>query len=177
MNTEFAAFCGGLALHMHFAAPAKGNEKGGVEGLHGYIEDLANAHLEKQISGDREGDRLEIERLALRPLPAIAPTTAFVTRRASISLPKSRIRRTDIRFPRDTPIATRSSKYFTIASVSLSTACSSLNSPDFWEKRGDPGSGSLRGTALIQAPSGCLCGGLPPSPVPPIAALAAQQLC
>jgi transposase len=39
MNTEFAALSGSLALHMQFAAPAKGNEKGGVEGLHGYIGD------------------------------------------------------------------------------------------------------------------------------------------
>jgi hypothetical protein len=32
MNDDFAAVCGGLALHMQFAAPAKGNEKVGVEG-------------------------------------------------------------------------------------------------------------------------------------------------
>jgi len=38
-NEAFAAFRGGLALHVEFAAPAKGNEKGGVEGIHGYIED------------------------------------------------------------------------------------------------------------------------------------------
>ena len=38
-NEAFAAFRGGLALHVTFAAPAKGNEKGGVEGVHGYIED------------------------------------------------------------------------------------------------------------------------------------------
>ncbi|TAM72486.1 IS21 family transposase [bacterium] len=38
-NAEFSAFCGALALEVVFAAPAKGNEKGGVEGLMGYIED------------------------------------------------------------------------------------------------------------------------------------------
>jgi transposase len=38
-NEAFAAFRGSLALHVAFAAPAKGNEKGGVEGVHGYIED------------------------------------------------------------------------------------------------------------------------------------------
>ena len=38
-NEAFTAFRGGLALHVEFAAPAKGNEKGGVEGVHGYIED------------------------------------------------------------------------------------------------------------------------------------------
>ncbi len=35
----YAEVCGGLGMAMHFAAPAKGNEKGGVEGAHGYIED------------------------------------------------------------------------------------------------------------------------------------------
>ena len=38
-NEAFTALRGGLALHVAFAAPAKGNEKGGVEGVHGYIED------------------------------------------------------------------------------------------------------------------------------------------
>jgi transposase len=38
-NEAFTAFRGGLALHVEFAAPAKGNEKGGVEGTHGFIED------------------------------------------------------------------------------------------------------------------------------------------
>ena len=38
-NEAFAAFRGGLALDVTFAAPAKGNEKGGVEDEHGYIED------------------------------------------------------------------------------------------------------------------------------------------
>ncbi|MDB5070601.1 MAG: hypothetical protein JWM87_1712 [Candidatus Eremiobacteraeota bacterium] len=38
-NEAFAAFRGGLALNVTFAAPAKGNDKSGVEGVHGYIED------------------------------------------------------------------------------------------------------------------------------------------
>lgn len=38
-NKEFTEFCGSLALEVHFAAPAKGNEKGGVEGIIGYIQD------------------------------------------------------------------------------------------------------------------------------------------
>ncbi|HEV2261597.1 MAG TPA: IS21 family transposase, partial [Candidatus Rubrimentiphilum sp.] len=38
-NDEFAAFLGALTLEVTFAAPAKGNEKGGVEGINGYIED------------------------------------------------------------------------------------------------------------------------------------------
>jgi hypothetical protein len=38
-NTLFAEFRGGLMLDVRFAAPGKGNEKGGVEGVHGYIED------------------------------------------------------------------------------------------------------------------------------------------
>lgn len=80
---------------MQFAAPAKGNEKGGVEGLHGTIEDaifrpmpnygslselnaaldeLANNHLDKRISGECVRDRFEHESLALRPLPAMPPS-------------------------------------------------------------------------------------------------------
>lgn len=39
VNSEFAAFVGSLGLHREFAAPAKGNEKGGVEGGHGYVDD------------------------------------------------------------------------------------------------------------------------------------------
>lgn len=38
-NNEFAAFRGALTLEVTFAAPGKGNEKGGVEGVNGYIED------------------------------------------------------------------------------------------------------------------------------------------
>jgi transposase len=37
--TEYQSVCGSLGLSMEFAAPAKGNEKGGVEGTHGYLED------------------------------------------------------------------------------------------------------------------------------------------
>ena len=38
-NEAFRTFCGGLALEVEFAAPAKGNEKGGVEGINGFVED------------------------------------------------------------------------------------------------------------------------------------------
>ncbi len=38
-NEVFRAFCGALALVVEFAAPAKGNEKGGVEGSCGFVED------------------------------------------------------------------------------------------------------------------------------------------
>jgi transposase len=37
-NEVFRAFCGALALAVEFAAPAKGNEKGGVEGACGFVE-------------------------------------------------------------------------------------------------------------------------------------------
>lgn len=96
MNPEFASLCGSLALHMEFAAPAKGNEKGGVEGLHGYIEDrffrpvpdyasleilnrslatFAQTYLDKRIAGESVRDRLEREQHALRPLPDRLPAT------------------------------------------------------------------------------------------------------
>lgn len=98
MNTEFAALSGSLALHMQFAAPAKGNEKGGVEGLHGYIEDhffrpmpdyqslanlntgldaLSDSYLEKQVCNESVRERFARERETLRPLPTILPTTCI----------------------------------------------------------------------------------------------------
>ena len=95
VNSEFAVFVGGLGLHMEFAAPAKGNEKGGVEGGHGYVDDnflrpmpsypsveALNEELlrfsredrhKRSVDGQTVADRLEIERAALRSLPAILP--------------------------------------------------------------------------------------------------------
>jgi transposase len=95
VNAEFAAFTGSLAIDMQFAAPAKGNEKGGVEGAHGYVEDnffrpmrsagsleelneallaFSRADRERQdVDGHSVAERLEFERAALKPLPAILP--------------------------------------------------------------------------------------------------------
>ena len=95
INAEFAAYTGSLGLHMEFAAPAKGNEKGGVEGGHGYVddnffrpmpsypsvdalnEDLLRCSREdrnkRKADGQTVAERLEIERTALRSLPAILP--------------------------------------------------------------------------------------------------------
>jgi transposase len=95
VNSVFAAFTGSLGLNMQFAAPAKGNEKGGVEGAHGYIEDnffrplrsaatlaALNDSLVAFSRGDREkktlngqtiAQLLQTERLALRPLPNVLP--------------------------------------------------------------------------------------------------------
>ncbi len=95
-NEQFRRFCGELALKVEFAAPRRGNEKGGVEGVMGYIEDnvfrpvpsypniealnveLAHwcvAHLSNVHSTHRElvGDRFDRERTALRPLPDDLP--------------------------------------------------------------------------------------------------------
>jgi transposase len=98
LNTEFAALIGSLSLRMQFAAPAKGNEKGGVEGLHGYIEDhffrpvpdydsladlnvalesFAEFYLQKLVSNERARERFEREREALRPLPAVLPASCI----------------------------------------------------------------------------------------------------
>ena len=38
-NEAFRSFCGALAFPISFAAPAKGNEKGGVEGANHYVQD------------------------------------------------------------------------------------------------------------------------------------------
>jgi transposase len=96
-NAEFRAFCGALALEVEFAAPRRGNEKGGVEGLMGYIEDnvfrpipsyasieelnaelerLCTANLAREHSTHREpiGERFAREMPALRPLPETLPT-------------------------------------------------------------------------------------------------------
>jgi len=95
-NEAFRAFCGGLALEVEFAAPAKGNQKGGVEGANGFIEDnmfrpipecesldAFNLELEwfcrndenRKSSVHREtiGERFAREQPTLRPLPNVLP--------------------------------------------------------------------------------------------------------
>jgi transposase len=95
-NPAFRAFCGALALQVEYAAPRAGNQKGGVEGCVGYVEDNffrptpsfaslndLNRALERFCLGQlgrlhaehREtiGARFERERAALRPLPAFLP--------------------------------------------------------------------------------------------------------
>lgn len=106
-NEAFAAFRGGLALHVAFAAPAKGNEKGGVEGVHGYIEDnffrpipsyasldelnaslaeFCDASLEREHSTHHEkiGTRFDREAPALLSLPSVLPR-ACITRYSRIN--------------------------------------------------------------------------------------------
>jgi transposase len=106
-NEAFAAFRGGLALHVTFAAPAKGNEKGGVEGTHGYIEDnffrpipsfndldelnaslvrFCDASFQREHSTYHEtiGERFLREQPALLALPEVLPR-ACVTRYAHIN--------------------------------------------------------------------------------------------
>jgi transposase len=103
-NKKFREFCGGLALEVEFAAPARGNEKGGVEGACGFVEDnvfrpipecerleeINEALLRfcerdeaRKSSVHREtiGERFERERPALRALPAVLP--APCTRRTA----------------------------------------------------------------------------------------------
>ncbi len=106
-NEAFAAFRGGLALHVAFAAPAKGNEKGGVEGVHGYIEDnffrpipsyvdldelnaalviFCDASLAREHTTHHEtiGDRFAREQPTLQALPPVLPRPC-VTRYARIN--------------------------------------------------------------------------------------------
>jgi transposase len=94
--SDYAALCGSLALSMQFATPGKGNEKGGVEGLHGWIEDaffrpipdygtlrelnaalenLSNRHLERGVAGELIKDRFLRECIALGKLPDPLPST------------------------------------------------------------------------------------------------------
>jgi transposase len=93
---DYAALCGTLALKMQFAAPAKGHEKGGVEGLHGWIEDaffrpmpdfrslpelnaalvnLSNQYLERRVGRELIKDRFLRDCIALGPLPEPLPST------------------------------------------------------------------------------------------------------
>jgi transposase len=95
-NDEFAAFRGALALRVEFAAPAKGNEKGGVEGIHGFVEDnffrpmpafasldelnvalaaFCQADLARTAAGHQEsiGERFTREAAVLYSLPAVLP--------------------------------------------------------------------------------------------------------
>lgn len=95
-NEQFRRFCGELALKVEFAAPRRGNEKGGIEGTMGYIEDnqfrpipsyesiealnvdlahLCVANLGNMHSTHREliGDRFDREKPALRQLPEYLP--------------------------------------------------------------------------------------------------------
>ncbi len=106
-NAAFREFCGGLALEVNFAAPAKGNEKGGVEGIIGYLQDNFlrpipsfetleefNAALAVFCERDAEREhtthhetiaaRFVREQAALRPLPP-APPRACVTRYARVN--------------------------------------------------------------------------------------------
>jgi transposase len=106
-NEAFAAFRGGLALHVAFAAPAKGNEKGGVEGVHGYIEDnffrpipsydsmdalnadlsvFCDASLTRMHTthGETIGARFAREQPTLQALPSVLPRPC-ITRYARIN--------------------------------------------------------------------------------------------
>ncbi len=101
-NDEFTAFRGGLLLEVAYAAPRKGNEKGGVEGAHGFIEDNffrpvpsfasmedLNAALlrfcdddqARTVAGQSEsvGARFEHERSFLHALPAVLPRTCVTS--------------------------------------------------------------------------------------------------
>jgi transposase len=106
-NDAFAEFRGALALRVEFAAPAKGNEKGGVEGIHGFIEDnffrpmpafetlnelnvalaaFCLADMTRTVSGQQEsiGERFAQEATLLYPLPLVLPRTC-VTEKAHIN--------------------------------------------------------------------------------------------
>jgi len=117
-NDKFRSFCGDLALEVEFAAPRRGNEKGGVEGIMGYIEDNAfrpipsfasigdlNFELERFCRSnlkhvhathrERIGDRFAREQLALRELPnnfpkACVPEYARINKFAEVTVNTNR---------------------------------------------------------------------------------------
>src|SRR5450631_3146040 len=49
-NKAFREFCGSLALAIEFAAPAAGNEKGGVGGSCGFVEDISFGRFPNAIA-------------------------------------------------------------------------------------------------------------------------------
>jgi transposase len=106
-NECFRAFRGNFALEVQYAAPCRGNEKGGVEGAHGFIEDnffrpaphadsldQLNQQLEqfcmqqlKRVHSTHKeeiGVRFDREKTCLRPLPDHFPD-ACVTNFAKIN--------------------------------------------------------------------------------------------
>jgi transposase len=93
VNQKYASIVGSLGMQMHFAAPASGNEKGGVEGLHGYIEDnhfrpMRTGEDLKKINSDllnfcmnqdnRSGEKFVLEMCNLHRLPDPLPSIATV---------------------------------------------------------------------------------------------------
>ncbi|MGH7736358.1 MAG: IS21 family transposase [Candidatus Tyrphobacter sp.] len=117
-NTEFAAFRGALALAVEYAAPRRGNEKGGVEGAVGYVEDnffrpmpsfadldelnsallkFCQAQLRRKhpTLGEPVGDILARERHLMRALPEMLPkacTTQYarVNKFAEVTVERNR---------------------------------------------------------------------------------------
>jgi hypothetical protein len=78
-------------MQMHFAAPAKGNEKGAVEGTHGFVEDnffrptrsgenLKSINEELRLfcmaDGNKKRVLLDEEKSFLTPIPSLLPDTA-----------------------------------------------------------------------------------------------------
>jgi hypothetical protein len=106
-NEGFLAFRGALALEVQYAAPRRGNEKGGVEGTHGFVEDnffrpmptfcsladlnaalrqFCTRNLKRRHSTHCEtiDERYQRDLIALRPLPEHFPST-YVTTYAKIN--------------------------------------------------------------------------------------------
>jgi len=100
-NITFRAFCGALALPIAFAAPARGNEKGGVEGANHYLQDnffTPTLHAEsldeinvalkvfcvadmQRVHGahrERIADRFSVDKDALHPLPEPLPRACVI---------------------------------------------------------------------------------------------------
>ncbi len=120
-------------LDVRFAAPEKGNEKGGVEGVHGYIEDnffrptptfddLASLNAALLAFCDRDrlrtqagqtetiGERFAHEAPLLGALPEMLPRTCVVESVRSTNSPNATMRPTATPYQRDTRTAMRSSR-------------------------------------------------------------------
>ncbi len=91
VGSDYRAICGSFGMQMHFAAPARGNEKGAVEGTHGFVEDnffrltrsgddLKSVNEELRTFcikvGDKKRTLIDEEKSFLTPLPSQLPNTA-----------------------------------------------------------------------------------------------------
>jgi transposase len=91
VGSDYRLICGSFGMQMHFAAPAKGNEKGAVEGTHAFIEDnffrptrsgenLKSINEELRLFCIEDGDKKRVpideEKTFLNPLPSQLPNTA-----------------------------------------------------------------------------------------------------
>ena len=134
VNAEFAAFTGSLAIDMQFAAPAKGNEKGGVEGAHGVCRgQLLSADTQRRIARSAQRGTPRVQSLGSRA-PYTSMATLFPNGWSSSELRSSRCR-------------------ISYHGHAFTSTCASTNSPKY--AAGRTGTRFQRGLSAALRPSNC----------------------